>query len=189
MKKTITIISFILLTINIIAQEKFTYSEKGLTDYVVIEIDSLNQNELYNKTIDWIKESYVNPDEVIKAKFENEKLRFNGFKENAFKYKVFGMSNVMDGRYSIEISFKDGKLKFDPISLEEHSFSKKYSADGWAPISLETNTWLYKSNGTLIKAVDSYPEDIIGIFNNLILSLNDYLLKESGAKKDSKKDW
>jgi hypothetical protein len=46
---------------------------------VVVEIDSLNAAEVYLKTLDWIKETYKNPDEVIKANFENEKIRLDGF--------------------------------------------------------------------------------------------------------------
>jgi hypothetical protein len=189
MKKAIVIILFALLTINTNAQEKFTYSEKGLTDYVVLKIDSLNQSKLYNKTIDWVKENYINPDEVIKAKFENEKIRFNGFKENAFLMTILATPMYLDGRYTIEISFKDGKLKFDPLSLEQYSAPSQYSAGGWSLVTLETNSWLFKKNGKIRSVTETYPENIEGIFNNLILSLNVYLLKESGVINDSEKDW
>ena len=189
MKKIIIVISFLLLTINITSQEKFTYAEKGLTDFVVLKIDSLSQSELFNKTIDWIKDTYKNPDEVIKAKFENEKIRFNGFKGNAFSMSILGMPTFLDARYTIEIYFKDGRLKFEPISLEQYSSPSEYSAGGWSAITFETNSWLFKKNGKIRKITKTYPENIESIFNNLLSGLNVYLLKKSGVINDSAKDW
>jgi hypothetical protein len=65
---------------KIVSQNDFKYITNGLNHkFVVVEIDSLNAAEVYLKTLGWIKETYKNPDEVIKANFENEKIRLDGF--------------------------------------------------------------------------------------------------------------
>lgn len=50
---------------------------------IVIEIDSMNASELYNKALNWVQETYKNPDEVLKANIENEKIRIDRFATNA----------------------------------------------------------------------------------------------------------
>jgi hypothetical protein len=181
--KKITLTLILLCSILSHSQDKFTYEENGLTDYVIIKNDSLSQSELYSKTIDWIKDTYENPDEVIKTKFKNEKIRLSGLKIGAFVSSIWGVTHYSNGKYSVEISFKEGRLKFDPIWLKEQSNYGYYDVD------IDSNTWIFKKNGKAQQVYKKYPENITSLFNDLTLSLNDYLLKKSNIKEDSSDDW
>jgi len=81
----------------------FEFGKEEFTDYVVVKVDSLNQEELFKKAINWIKDTYKNPDEVINTTIDNSKVRIEGFKEVAIQLKALGMSSFYGGTYSIEI--------------------------------------------------------------------------------------
>jgi transposase-like protein len=189
MKKIILLFTLFIFS-KAFSQSDFKHSVDGLNPkFLVIEIDSLNASELYLKTLDWIKETYKNPDEVIKAKFENEKIRFNGFQKSAMSTKMLGVPSFSDVRYSIEISFKDNKLKFEPINLERYTAPSEYVSGGWSFVPLNTGSYIYKKNGKSKGIFKRYPKQIENIFNNLKSSLEIYLLKQNNTIKDKKDDW
>src|SRR5690606_1935870 len=71
--------------------------------------------KIYNKAINWVQETYKNPDKVLKANITNEKIRIDGFANGAWWYKTLGITSNMDMEYTLEISFKDGKYRFEYI--------------------------------------------------------------------------
>jgi hypothetical protein len=147
------------------AQEKFTYDIKGLTDYLVKD-NSMAAADVYKKTINWIKENYVNPDEVIKMTIENEKIRFEGVKSNL---TCIG-SVCSDATYMIEVSIKDGKYKFDPVYLKLSVASGKFFE-----VPLSNFSIYYDKSGQVknqsIQALDSFAL----LFKDLSQSLDDYI--------------
>ena len=92
---------------------KFEYSEVGLNDFVVTNIDGKTKEEIYSKAINWVKETYKNPDLVLKMQIINEKLRIDAIATDLLKVK--GVSSNLN--YFIEISFRDNKYKFEILSL------------------------------------------------------------------------
>ena len=68
---------------------------------------------MYNKTLNWVKETYKNPDAVLKMKIENEKIRIDAIATGLLKIR----GNSFNLSYVIEISFKDNKYRFEIISL------------------------------------------------------------------------
>lgn len=156
------------------AQDKFTYDVKGLTDYVVKD-NTMSTADVYKKTINWIKENYVNPDEVIKMTIDNEKLRFEGVAQN---FNCYG-SVCADGTYMIEVTFKDGKYKFDPISLRMSVASGK-SFD----VPLSDFSIYYNKKGELKKSADESLDKFANLFNGLSKSLDDYI-----NDRVKKSDW
>ena len=44
---------------------------------IVVSVDSLKADYLYKKSINWVQETYKNPEKVLKAKIENEKIRID----------------------------------------------------------------------------------------------------------------
>lgn len=190
MKKTLTVV-FLFLTATFYSQESFVYNQQGLSPkFIVKKIDSLNTAQLYLKAIDWIKETYKNPDKVIKAKFENEKVRFSGAQSNYLMSKVLLTPILYDVRYTIEIAVKDGKYKFEPISFEYYLPASQYSSGGWASIPYSDGMWMYKKKGKKIRGMyKEFPASISAMLNSLELSLNGYLLKKNKTIKDKKDDW
>jgi hypothetical protein len=147
----------------------FQYSESGLNDFVVTNIESKTKEEEYNKTLNWIKETYKNPDLVLKMKIENEKVRIEGSAIGLLKVRNQS-SNLA---YVLEISFKDNKYKFEIMSLlyDNNTDYKKIPN--------------FKTDPKMIKNFGTTPTDIETYFNNLNESLRAYITGET--KKNS--DW
>ena len=170
--KTI-LLSFLFFTAFVNAQEtEFSFTlEKGLTDFIITPVEGKTSAEIYKKTLDWIKETYKNPDKVILMTVENELIRFEGSSDSFYALNLMG-KQYQNSRYLIEVNFKDGKYKFDLISIE--SFSQ-----GWNKLTFFNyhtskefldNTTVFKKDGTLRSTFKYLPEVPI-YFNNLNKSL------------------
>lgn len=158
-----------------VGAQTFTYDINGLTDYLVIETEGKSTGELYTKTKTWILDNYKNPEEVIKVDLTNDKIRLNGAKPNVTCTGVY----CSDAEYQIEISFRDGRFKFDPINL------KFIGPQGISSeIPLNDGSVYYKKNGNPRGYAEKTFKAIEDIYNDLLLSLTEYILSEQ--KKD---DW
>jgi len=146
--------------------ENFEYSEIGINDFVVINIDGKSKEEIYNKAINWVKETYKNPDLVLKMKIENEKLRIDAVAPDLLKVRGF-KSNL---NYVIDVSFKDNKYRFEIVSLlYENSTDYKKIPN-------------FKTDKKMIKNFGTTPIDIENHFNNLNQSLKDYVIGSADAE-------
>jgi len=173
-------ITFIILFISSLnySQENFKYGENGLSPkFLVIKIDSLKQNQIYENAVKWIKLNFKNPDEVIETSVENEMIRFTVIKQRVLS---IGKSKPIDYdlKYTISISFKDGKYKFEPLSNMVKASDYNY---GWIPFDLN-NGKLYFKKGKMIEKFDQYVIRIPEFLNNLSLEI-----KRTSEK--TKDDW
>lgn len=184
MKKLLLIFLALIITYPIFSQE-FKFDQNGLTpNYQVVEIDSMSQKELFDKAINWIKENYVNPDEVIKTTIDDEKVRFTGAKENYLCSRILGIASCLDTRYTIELAFKDGKYKLEPMDLEAYNPGNQYMSPGWYPVLIGSNAEQYYRKDKIRKAFRDYPEEIESLFNDLNKSLKLYLTQEQSVKEE-----
>jgi hypothetical protein len=112
MKKKILLIALLFVAFSINAQTTFKFNLDRTTDYVVYSIDKVTSADIYKKAINWINETYKNPDIVIKAKIENEMIRIDGYLSPAFS-RVFasGKKGDYDVSYTLEIQIQDGKYR------------------------------------------------------------------------------
>ena len=149
--------------------EKFEYSTEGINNYVVTKVEGKTANEIYKKTETWIKETYRNPDKVLIMNIENEKARINGIASDLFISK--NMNFPLE--YVIEISIKEGKYKFDLISLKTSQSGEDYR-----------KIPNFKTDKKLIRWYGETPYRIEKYFNRLNESLKIYILEKK--KKD---DW
>ncbi len=166
------------ISVNSFCQEKFQFNKEGLNDYIVINLKDKNKSELYTKTINWVKETYKKPSEVINSTIENEKIFIEGINLSSLH---IGGGVGMNARYNIEIAFKDGKIKFNPIKLEY--YTKEY---GWNDIYLNKNAKrYYNKKGKVRGLYKKLIIDIPSLFNNLSKSLENYIV----SKKKVEEDW
>ena len=149
--------------------EKFEYSADGLNSYVVTRVEGKIINFIYEKTENWIKETYKNPDKVIKMKIENQKVRINGIASDLLFVKK--MNFPLD--YVIEISIKEGKYKFDLITLKTTESGTDYK-----------KIPNFKTSKKLVENFGESPQRIENYFNSLNESLKNYILEK---KKED--DW
>ena len=176
----------------------FKFSEEGFTDYAVVEVDSLSKENLYKQVKNWVLETYNTPSEVIKSEIKNKKIRIEGSKSNGMTINgvLFG-SDYYNIRYSIEISVRDGKYKFDPISLEYYIPYSKYVSAKWVDLSIfnkeSLSPYYYqkgKKKGRIQSTFSSFPSSVENHFDNLNISLFNYINKnKQSSEEKSDDDW
>jgi len=149
--KKIVLVLFIISNILNAQETEYKITNEGLTDYVVTTVENKNQAELYKKTLDWVSFQYKSPIDVIKAQMLNEYIRING---SMAEYNV---------NYQIEVSFKDGRYKFDVIEIkrlisgynmplligEKNLLNKKGEVKGWYSLYPKIVTHLNELNQSL----------------------------------------
>jgi hypothetical protein len=149
---------------------KLKLTQNGV-EPIVVELANSTANELYEKSINWVKETYKSPDAVLKATIENEKIRVNGFSKNAYWYKALGIKYYGDINYSLEIEFKDGKYRFNYIidnadlTFCQKNFFKKGK--------------IRKSGKDAVPALEETMNDLSQSFYNYV----------TGKNKSKKDDW
>lgn len=126
MKSTILIVLICLSTT--VYGQKLTVTPNGLKDandtektFVVINAEGKTAKELYDNAIKYINKNYKSPDDVIKGKAEGEFLRFDTFTPTLFFIKDAFSKTPFSAKYTTELSFKDGKVKYEVIALNMYN--------------------------------------------------------------------
>jgi len=162
-------------------KDKFVYNQLGLTPYVVVEFDSIPREKLYKLIKNWIKETYKNPDKVIKAEIDNKKIRFEGYSETALSVTGLGSKIYSPCTYSITISVKDNKYKFEPISL--------VNAGSGYPIPLTDGSGYFNKIGLPKNSFKDFVIEVGDLFENLNNSLKNYIIKNKDEENQDNDDW
>jgi hypothetical protein len=164
MKQLFTLLALIFISSANAQENEFVLGPEKMTDYIVIPFEGKTQQELYKKSLQWIEFAYKNPKEVLKGNIENEYIRFQGSKKGLIVMNALG-KHYYDGRYTIEISFKDGKCKFDIIEIEYYTPYSQYNPGGWNLFGMN-NTSAYFKKGEL-RSNCKYFTEIPQYFNSL----------------------
>ena len=163
-------------------ETEFKFTPAGLTDFVVTPCDGKTQTELYMKALDWVAVTYKNPKEVLKSQVESDFIRIEGSSNNLLCVQAVGKTCFLS-RYTIEISFKDGKYKFDVLNLDSYS-----PQQGWNEFPIDDRSGdLYFNKKGELKGMYRYNGEVADYFNILNSSLLKYM---QGTNVDSNKgDW
>lgn len=104
--------------------QTFVVTPNGLRDsknieksYVVITKEGKSAKELFDNSLKYINKAYKNPEEVIKAKIDGEYLKFNTYVPGFTIVDNLGTSLPINAKYTVELSFKDGRIKYEVIEL------------------------------------------------------------------------
>lgn len=171
MKSLIGLFLFLALSNQCLAQE-FTYSQTGLSpDYIVIERDSATALFLYNNCMRWIEETFDNPEKMIIEKEKGEHIKLSGFFKEFTSYE-YQENNIkkFDARYTIDLHFKEGQLKFEPVEFEALGSGQDVPMIGLH----STKNDLYKENGEVVDMYSNIPDDVAKVFNHFLNDLRDY---------------
>ena len=180
---------FLLLAIPISSssQELFTQSEiiinEGLktrqgtylkmSDYVIIYSDA-TPKDLNDKTVLWFNEVFKGDGNIILDNERGKFLRIQGSTEELLKTnKVITLTEGYQGyRYVIDIMFKYGRLKFEPVSLK--TFTKDESlSNGWYERGFLNK--IFNADGEELAEGKNDIKTQLKFFNDLAISLNEYL--------------
>ena len=165
-------------------ESEFKFTKEGLTDFVVTPVNGKTQSELYKKALNWVSYSFKEPGEVIKANIENEYIRIEGFSKELICYSYMG-KRCGDTKYEIEISFKDGKYKFDLMSISE--FNNQSKSILWSNFEINNTAAYFDKKGEVKGSYKFIVKTVPEYFNNLNLNLKDFLISDGSLSK--KNDW
>ena len=113
MKKTLLLIALAFIgSATAQTNEQFKLTQDGVAP-IVQEIEGKTAADLYNSSVNWVQTTFKNPDKVLKAKIENESIRVDGYKAQAWYYTSIGIKNYYNMQYSITVSFKEGKYRME----------------------------------------------------------------------------
>jgi hypothetical protein len=172
--------SFLLIcNIGFSQETEFKFSNSGITDFIIIEVPTKTAPELFKQTKDWINTYYNNPQKSIKACIENQYIRIEGFTRELLCFNTMG-KKCYDSNYQIEISFQDGKYKFDLIEVN------LLNTQSNPHMTLTDMSEYYKKNGEIKGTYKHFPTTFPKFFNDINQNLFDYL---SGNATPKNKGW
>jgi hypothetical protein len=173
--KMILLIAFI--SASTFAQEtEFKFSKEGLTDFIVVTYDG-SAKDTYNRALAWVKENSKKGYKVTSS-VENEKLTIEGGKENFLCSKAGGTNVCTYGTFTIELSFKDGKYKFEAVGLSE----KANNSTNTVIHNLNDFSEYYDKDSSLKKYKDDVPAAYESLFNGLSKDLVSFMDKKKKAE-------
>ena len=158
----------------------------GLSPFIIVKTEGKTKEELYKNTIEWINKSYNKPSEVIKAQVENDYIRFQGVSKEKYCWDAL-VTFCNDIRYEVEISFKDGKYKFEVLSLEDYHVTGASGLRVWGKINYKDSWTHFKKDGEVRKMYAKNVQQITAFFDGLNKELYDYIYNQNETAKSN--DW
>lgn len=185
--KSLYIIIISLLPILSFSQDLFTVKEiiinEGLkskqgkylklSNYVIRNSDA-TPDDLYHKTVLWFNENFKSDGNMILEDEKGKFIRIQGSTKELLKtHEVVTSTLGYQGyRYILDIKFKYGRYKIEPISLK--TFSKDESlSEGWYERGF-SNKILDADGEELVNGKNDMNTQLI-FFNALTLNLDEFL--------------
>ena len=167
--------------------QTFEVTPNGLKDsknieksYVVVTKEGKSAKELYDNSLKYINKAYKNPEEVIKGKIDGEFLKFNTYVPGFTIVDNLGTSLAINAKYTVELSFKDGRVKYEVVELTMSATNGGYIIifsgspfDGYP---------IFNKKGELKR--EEIKQDIENHFNSVVKDLSKEL---GGAEQED--DW
>ena len=165
------------ISVSTFAQEtEFKFSKEGLTDFIVTTYEG-SAAATYKLALAWVKEN-SKKGYAVTSSLENEKLTIQGGKENFLCSKAGGTTVCTYATFTIEISFKEGKYKFEAVGLTE----KPNNSTAVVAHDLNDFSEYYNKDGSLKKYKDDVPVAYESLFNDLNKSLVTFMDKKKKAE-------
>lgn len=125
MKKIFSFSAIILISFTVLAQKPITYTE-------VVQVDSVSQDDLYNRARLWFTTTYNSANDVLQMD-SREDGQIIGKAVMAYSSAIFMSSGTTKGniRYTVKIFVKDGRYKYEITNFihEPYGSSAGYKTD------------------------------------------------------------
>jgi len=155
----------------VVTPNGFRNSDDLEKNYVIIPVEGKSANELYSTALKYIQKTYKNPELVIKGNIENEYLKFDTHAKDFIVVKNSFLKTPFSADYTCELSFKDGKVKFEIVSIEIYEKGKFHLFfKGQGALS---GYYVYNNKDEL-KRQDA-KDQLESYFNSQLLIISEYL--------------
>ena len=172
MKKNIFLILLVISSNLILSQD---IQELKLTingvESVELHFDNLTTNQIYERSLMWVEETFVNAKDVLNENIENEKIKIAGFAEKAWWYKSMGLKNYNHMQYTVQLYFNNNQVTFNYL------VGQFYMLEG--PKTQYDYRMFFKKDGSIRK---QYPEAVSSLeltMNSLLVSYYNYITGQS----------
>lgn len=143
----------------------FKYLEHTDKDYCVLNFEGKSAKELYENAIKYIHTVYKSPNDVLKGNIQNEFISFSTYNGSISKItNNLGGFRDLESKFTIALSFKDNKVKFEIVSYEMYFYHQSRKHDVlinsggkfvWA-IYLKNGKYQVPSMETTKKGIEDY---------------------------------
>ncbi len=165
------LILILLINFSIFGQDKFSYTENGLTPKSLrFTIENGSTQNSFKQILSWIDDNAKTFQLKVDKKIENEVLVFESTKNNAVVYD----KQYNHVKYSITIRIDENELIFEPISIQR-KVNSKYDM-GWKDVNLKDGGEYFK-RGKVIRKYRKYVSDITKPLNLLFTQYQSHLSK------------
>lgn len=134
---------------------------------VVLNFEDLTSNQIYDKSLMWIQEDFINPKDVLKENIENEKIVIDGFAQKAWWFESMGLKNYNHMQYTVKIYFKENSVVF------EYVVGEFYILEG--PKAQYDYKMFFDKEGSVRKQYDEAVPSLELTMNTLLLSYYNYV--------------
>ena len=172
MKKNIFLILLLISSNFILGQD---IQELKLTihgvESVQLHFNNLTTNQIYERSLMWVEETFVNAKDVLNENIENEKIKIAGFAEKAWWYKSMGLKNYNHMQYTVQLYFNNNQVTFNYL------VGQFYLLEG--PKTQYDYRMFFKKDGSIRK---QYPEAVSSLeltMNSLLVSYYNYITGQS----------
>ena len=155
---------------------EFQFSNKGFNNNLVFDVPNIKKEEIYKKTIEWIKLNYNSPEKVIKSQIEDQYIRINGFNNQGICNKMLGTYFCWGLYYTLEIHIKDDKYKLILSEVYTYEREKTY-------VDIYQKT-LYDRKGNLKKSGEPIFNSLNKTINNVSSGLYDYVIGKTNINSN-----
>ncbi|MCF6213539.1 MAG: DUF4468 domain-containing protein [Flavobacteriaceae bacterium] len=165
--KKIILIALLASTVTFGQVPKLELTPNGI-EPIIINVDMKQASTIYNKTIEWLENSYEAPDDIIFENIENKKLGIKDVEKTVWIANRIGVDVNYDMEYTLKIEFKNDRIRI------------KYTLGNFLKDGKKLTT-TYKD---LFKKIDgsvryNYDNAVTGIeekLNAKTQSLNDFIM-------------
>jgi hypothetical protein len=151
----------------------FLMTTKGIAP-VVVAINNLSKNELYNKTLNWTSSFYQIQNQATITSIPDENININGITKNV-KYARFMDNDVfVDLPYLFTVDFTDGEITMSfTLGDKNGNITDEYGE----VIANASPSRIFDKNGEVRKMSKIFKVEAEKAMNDLSYALVDYLLK------------
>ena len=170
------------MTMVVFGQEPLTYTE-------VVQVDSVSQNELYNRAKLWFATAYNSANDVLQID-NKEEGEIIGKAIMKYNPNVFmGMEQTKGSiKYTIKIFVKEGRYKYEITDFIHDPYGNQQGKSSMGLITTDKECPNPKpmAKGWSNKVWDDIKTQIEANVTSLIASLKEEMTKTTESKKD---DW
>jgi uncharacterized protein YdgA (DUF945 family) len=178
MRKTLLLIAVFVSSFGF--GQKYVITTDGLKDaentdrtFLVVKFPGKTNKELYDRMVKYAEKNFKAPVTVIKDQVVNESVTLSTNLESFIFIKYMGANTFYNVKFTTEISFKEGRIKYEVKDFEAGNARLKIP---WIATKESQGYGFYDQ--TKVLKMDSEKKKIEDYFENQIISLTEFLNKK-----------